>query len=165
MVMPGYELLGENVQAVNALCRRLDGSPLAIELAASWIRVLSAHDLLAEVNRNLDILSSSASTVVDRHRSVRAVLDSSWRWLDDRERQVLRRLSVFVGSFSREAAVAVAGATLSSLLSLAEKSLIQRLPDTASGTRYHLHQVVRDYGLRSARRVSAGCRGCALEAA
>lgn len=147
MVMPGYELLGENVQAVHALCQRLDGSPLAIELAASWIRVLSAHDLLIEVNRNLDILSSSAATVVDRHRSLRAVLDSSWLWLDDRERRVLRRLSIFVGSFSRDAAVAVAGASLSSLLSLAEKSLIQRLPQTASGTRYHLHQVVRDYAL------------------
>ena len=147
MVMPGYELLGENVQAVHALCRRLDGSPLAIELAASWIRVLSARDLLIEVNHNLDILSSSASTVVDRHRSLRAVLDSSWRWLDDRERQMLRRLSVFVGSFSREAAVAVTGASLSTLLSLAEKSLVQRLPEAASGTRYHLHQVVRDYGL------------------
>ena len=147
MVMPGYELLGESLQAVNALCQRLDGSPLAIELAASWIRVLSANDLLIEVNHSLDILSSSASTLVDRHRSLRAVLDSSWLWLDDRERQVLARLSVFVGSFSREAAVAVAGASLSSLLSLAEKSLIQRLPETASGTRYQLHQVVRDYGL------------------
>lgn len=147
MVMPGYELLGENVEAVNALCHRLDGSPLAIELAASWIRVLSAHDLLVEVNRNLDILASTAPTVLDRHRSLRAVLDSSWRWLDDRERQVMQRLSVFVGSFSRAAAVDVAGASLSSLLSLAEKSLIQRLPETASGTRYRLHQVVRDYGL------------------
>ena len=147
MVMPGYQLLGENVDAINALCRRLDGSPLAIELAASWIRVLSARDLLIEVNHNLDILSSSASPVDDRHRSLRAVLDSSWLWLDDRERQVLRRLSVFVGSFSRDAAMAVAGGNLSSLLTLAEKSLIQRLPETASGTRYHLHQVVRDYGL------------------
>lgn len=145
MVLPGYSRLGENVQAVDRLCRRLDGSPLAIELAASWIRVLSARELLVEVDRSLESLTSFTPTVVRRHQSLQAVLDSSWHLLEAQDRQVLRQLSVFTGTFSHEAARAVAGAQLPSLLSLAEKSLIHRLAQTASGTRFRLHEVVRSY--------------------
>lgn len=132
---------------INQICRRLGGLPLAIELAASWMRVLSARDLLAEIERSVNFLSSSDPTVADRHRSMRAVLDSSWAGLGEEEQQVFGTLSVFSGSFSREAAGVVAGASLSSLSALAEKSLIHRLPDAECETRYHIHELVRQYAL------------------
>lgn len=138
---------GVAADAIGMICRRLDGSPLAIELAASWMRVLTPDDLLAELDRGMTILSSSLPNLDERHRSMNAVLQSSWQRLTDEDRAVLGGLSVFAGNFSREAAEAVAGAVLSSLSSLAEKSLIQRLPSFASETRYHIHELVRQHAL------------------
>jgi predicted ATPase/DNA-binding CsgD family transcriptional regulator len=145
MVMPGYRMLGDSPPAIDALCRRLDGSPLAIELAASWSTALSAADLLGEIEHDLDILSATTPTLPLRHRSLRAVLDSSWRRLGEDERQLLARLSVFPGSFSRRVALTVTDGSLTSLRALTEKCLVQRLPDAGVGTRYHVHQVVRDH--------------------
>lgn len=147
MVMPAYPILGGDEPMVEALCKRLDGLPLAIELAATWIRVLSARDLLAEIACSLNVLSSATPTLTGRHKSMRAVLDSSWRWLSDDDQQVLRGLGAFVGGFTREAAEAVTGATLASLASLAERSLINRLPDAGGGTRFGMHELVRQYAL------------------
>lgn len=140
---PVYLAIEPNTATIDEICSMLNGMPLAIELAAGWIRVLSAGDLRDEIRRNLDILSTTDPGVDERHQSMRAVLDSSWRWLGDRERVVLGRLSVFVAGFTREAARSVAGADLSTLASLAEKSLIQRIPDAFGGTRYQIHELVR----------------------
>jgi non-specific serine/threonine protein kinase len=131
--------------AVAAICQRLGGSPLAIELAASWMRVLTATDLLAEIDRSLDFLSSSTPTLAARHRNLRAVLDASWHRLDEHDRHVLSTLAVFQGSFSREAAEMVCGATLSSLSALTDTYLIQRLPDSQDETRYRIHELVRQF--------------------
>jgi non-specific serine/threonine protein kinase len=147
MVTPAYTPTRPTVAAIDEICQRLDGLPLAIELAASWMRVLTAHDLLAEIDRSINFLSSSAPTLAERHRSMRAVLDSSWQRLAAQDQQVFSALAVFSGSFSRLAAEAVARASLSSLSALAEKSLIQRLPDSETETRYHLHELVRQYAL------------------
>ena len=83
---------------------------------------------------------------------MRAVLDSSWRWLSDADRQVIRGLSVFVGGFTLDAAAAVAGATLANLASLAERSLINRVPLTDGTTRYGMHELVRQYAGEIAQR-------------
>lgn len=144
---PGYALTQANATTIGRICEQLDGLPLAIELAASWIRVLSARDLLTEIDRSLDVLASSSVTVASRHRSMRAVLDSSWQWLSEDDRRVFAGLGSFVGGFTREAAESVAGAGLASLASLAERSLIQRVPDSVGGTRYLVHELVRTYAL------------------
>jgi non-specific serine/threonine protein kinase len=146
-IAPGYALTELNAPQLTSICRRLDGLPLAIELAASWVRVLSAQDLLHEVDRSIDLLDAQPAGIEDRHRSMRAVLDSSWRWLGPIEQTAFVRLGVFVGGFTRAAGEQVAGATLATLAVLTERTLIQRLPDRTGGTRYHVHELVRDYAL------------------
>jgi predicted ATPase/DNA-binding CsgD family transcriptional regulator len=147
MMLSGYTINVHNVKAVNQICRCLDGLPLAIELAASWIRVLSAQDILKQVEQSLDFLSSSEPTLAPRHRSMRAVLDYSWRRLAGEQQRVFATLAVLSGSFSREAAETVAETSLSSLAALAENSLLQRLPGGEGSTRYQFHEVVRQYAL------------------
>ena len=147
LVAPGYPAMEGDDATIEALCRLLDGVPLAIELAAPWVRVLSARDLLARTDHSLDVLASTSPTLTGRHGSMRAVLDSSWHWLSDAERQVLRALGVFLGGFSLEAAEAVAGATLSDLATLTERSLINRVPQSDRDTRFGLHEVVRQYAV------------------
>ena len=145
VMLSGYNISSHNAEAITQICRRLDGLPLAIELAASWIRVLSAQDILKQVEQSLDFLSSSEPTLARRHRSMRAVLDYSWRRLTGEQQRVFAALAVFRGSFSREAAEVVAPASLSSLAALAENSLMQRLPGGEGSTRYQFHEVVRQY--------------------
>jgi tetratricopeptide (TPR) repeat protein len=137
-----------DLDEVNALCRLVDGLPLAIELAAPWIRTLSASDLLVEIKHSIDILSTRESAPDDRHRSMQAVLDSTWRWLSEDERRTLQALGVFVGGFSSEAAALIAQASPALLDALGERSLIQRLPDTDDGPRYGLHELVRRHALQ-----------------
>ena len=156
---PAWSCSPATAGVVSQICARLDYHPLAIELAASWVRVLSPEDLLAELSRNLGTLSAVGDAVPDRHRSLHAVLRSTWEWLGDRERDVLAALGSFVESFSRDAAQTVAGASLSSLATLTERSLIRRMPQPSGGTRYHLHELVREFALGRLR--SAGASRCA----
>ena len=142
-VLPTYPQQAGDLGAVNRLCERLDGLPLAIELAAPWVRTLSARDLLTEIERSADVLASTNPTQSRRHQSMRAVWDSTWRSLTTQEQRVLSRLSVFRGGFTREASEAVAGATPASLHSLSERALIR--PPTGSDDRYGLHELVRQY--------------------
>jgi predicted ATPase/DNA-binding CsgD family transcriptional regulator len=132
---------------VRQICGRLGGSPLGIELAAGWIRVLSPDDLLAELDGNLEHLSAVDSTVIGRHQHLSSVLQSTWDWLSEHEQRIMAALSVFVGGFSRTAAQEVAGASLSTLAGLTERALIQRLPQLDGGTRYHVHELVRSFTL------------------
>jgi predicted ATPase/DNA-binding NarL/FixJ family response regulator len=143
-----YAFTPANAEMIGRICRQVDGLPLAIELVASWIRVLSPRDLLSRIEAAMDAPGASAGPgLADRHRSMRAVLDGSWRWLSENDRSVLTGLAVFVGGFTREAAEAVTGASLTSLATLVERSLIQRLPDTLGGARYQVHELVRTYAL------------------
>jgi len=144
-VIPAYDPTATTTATIGRICQRLEGLPLAIELAATWMRVLTAADLLAEIERSISFLSSSDQRFAARHRSLQAVLESSWQRLADADQQVLLGLAVFLGSFSREAAEAVAGASLTSLSALTERSLVQRVLDSETETRYHLHELVRQY--------------------
>ena len=146
-VLPAYPSQADDLDSVNALCRLVDGLPLALELAAPWIRTLSARDLLAEIDHSMDLLSSADSALTGRHRSMGAVLETTWRWLSLEERRALRALGVFVGGISAEAAAAVAGASPALLAALGERSLIHRLPDTERGPRYSMHELVRQHAL------------------
>jgi predicted ATPase/DNA-binding XRE family transcriptional regulator len=129
--------------AVARICRLVEGLPLAIELAAAWVRVLTCPEIAQEIERDIGFLSSTARDVPARHRSIRAVLDQSWRLLAESERKGLASLSVFRGGFTREAAQAVAGASLAVLSALVSKSLLRY----TGAERYDVHELVRQDAL------------------
>jgi predicted ATPase/DNA-binding NarL/FixJ family response regulator/DNA-binding XRE family transcriptional regulator len=143
-VAPAFALSADSRAAVARICRRLDGLPLAIELAASWTRALTPYEIELEIGRSLDFLAGDDRDMLHRHRSVRAVLDHSWRLLDAAERHTLARLSVFRNGCDRVAAADVVGATLPILAALIDKSLV-RTTAAAGSTRYMLHELVRQY--------------------
>ncbi len=138
-VAPGFAL--DDTTEVLRICRLVDGMPLGIELAASWVSVLSCTEIADEIARNIDFLATSTRDVPERHRSLRAAIDQSWRLLTDEQRSAFSRLAVFRGSFDRSAAVAVTGADLRLLSQLVAKSLLRR-PDFG---RFELHELLRQY--------------------
>jgi predicted ATPase/DNA-binding CsgD family transcriptional regulator len=135
------------VEILRHLCERLDGLPLAIEIAAGWCRVRAPGTVLAELDAAIRALASDDTAVGDCSLSTRALLDLSWQWLGADERRVYLALGVFTGGFTHVAAESVAGVGLPSLASLADRALIQRLPDPTGGTRYEVHPLVRDHAL------------------
>ncbi len=134
-----FELTPELFPAAVKLCELLEGSPLGIELAIAWIRLLPLSEILTEVEKNLDFLESSAKNVSSRHKSLRAVFENSWRLLLLKEQFVLQKLAVFRGGFRREAASSIAGATLAILANLVDKSLIKVLPEGRYSSHVLLH--------------------------
>jgi predicted ATPase/DNA-binding CsgD family transcriptional regulator len=140
-VQAGFSLEKDQRNVIR-ICRLVQGVPLAIELAAAWLKTLSIEDVVIEIQRNLDFLSTPLRDVPERHRSIRAVFTWSWQLLSEPERFVFRRLAVFRGGFRREAAEAIAGATLPMLSVLVGKSLVKR---SESG-RYEIHELLRQYG-------------------
>jgi len=136
-----FDLTDTEQPALIQICQLLDGTPLAIELAAAWVGMLSCQEIAQEIRSNIGFLTSSMRDIPERHRSLRATFDHSWKLLSDHEREALSRLSVFQGGFDRTAAEKVACATLPLLASLVSKSLVRR---TDNG-RYDLHEVIRQY--------------------
>ena len=106
--LPSFVLSAGNRQAVTDICRRLDGLPLAIELAAARVRALSAEQIAARLDDCFRVLGGGHRTELPRHQTLRAAIDWSYDLLTDPERELLRRLSVFVDSFTLEAAEDVA---------------------------------------------------------
>ncbi len=120
-----FNLDEESIPHVINLVHLLEGNPLAIELAASWVRVLALDQIVKEIESNLDFLSSVSPNIKDRHQSIRAAFGYSWQLLSKRDQDVLAKVAVFRGGFHREAASDVADATLASLVSLVDKSLLR----------------------------------------
>jgi predicted ATPase/class 3 adenylate cyclase len=140
-VQADFAVDNANAPAVAELCYRLGGSPLAIELAAAWSDMLTPEEVLAELAKSLDILETDLGNIPDRQRSMRAVFDYSWQLLTAQEQTIFQALGVFRGGFTREAAQAVAGASLRDLRSLTNKSLIHREEEG----RYTMHELLRQY--------------------
>jgi predicted ATPase/DNA-binding SARP family transcriptional activator len=138
---PGFASNEADLAAIAQLCRLVEGMPLAIELAATWLRVLSPAEIAEEIEASLDFLSASVRDLPERHRSMRVVFDQTWQRLSAREREVLSQLSVFRGGFTRQAAEQVAGASLPVLSTLVNRTLLRR----AAAGRYELHELVRQY--------------------
>lgn len=120
-----FNITAENLPAILRVCQLLDGTPLGLELAATWTRFMSVDELATEISNNLDVLETSARDLPLRHQSLKAAFEHSWRLLTPVEQAVLRRCSVFRGGFRRDAAAEVAGATLPLLASLVNKSLLR----------------------------------------
>jgi len=138
---PGFELNAEDKMGVVRLCQLVEGLPLAIELAAAWVRVLSPAEIANEIETGLDFLNAQMRDLPERHRSMRAVFDRSWKLLTEEEQGVLLRLSAFRGGFRREAAEHVAETALSVLSTLVTKSLIRR----SGAGRFDLHELIRQF--------------------
>lgn len=139
---PGFELSPQIRSSVLQLCRFLAGMPLAIELAAAWSRALTLQETLARMRQSLDFLESPAKGAPDRHRSMRASFEHSWALLDEAGRDALTKLSIFRGGFTVEAAEAIAGASVHTLISLVDRSLLWR--DVAAG-RLDMHDLLRHF--------------------
>jgi predicted ATPase/DNA-binding SARP family transcriptional activator len=134
--------------AIAHICQLVEGAPLAIELAAAWVGVLSCREIAAELERDLDLLVSRRRGTPERHASLRAAFEHSWRLLSEAERSAFSQLSVFQGGFMRSAAAQVARASLEMLSALADKSLLRR---DAKG-RYSIHHVLRQYAAEALER-------------
>lgn len=147
----GFALDAENAAVVGELCRRLDGIPLAIELAAARLRSMSLEDLHRRLDRRLRVLTSGSRTALPRQQTLEALIDWSYDLLNPPEQDLLARLSVFAGAFDLDAAEAVAawgrGASidvLDGLTALVDKSLVET--DCSTAFRYRLLESVRQYG-------------------
>lgn len=132
----------DELEEIVRICRLVGGMPLAIELAAAARQRLSSSAIAEGIESGLGILHTEMRDVPDRHRSMRAVFDHSWRLLTSEEKRGFCRLSVFRGSFSRKAAGEIAETALPTLSTLVDKSLLHRSADG----RYHLHELLRQYG-------------------
>ena len=149
-VDPEFVLDDTTVDAVEEICARLDGVPLAIELAAARVDIMGPADIAARLDDRFRLLSSGRRRSVDRHQTLRATLEWSHQLLDDDERVMLRRLGVFAGGFTAAAASEVCGDDLA-LASLVRKSLVQFERDPAPG-RYRLLETVRVFASSNSRR-------------
>jgi len=145
---PDFAVTHDNVGAVAEICRRLDGLPLAIELAAARLRALPIERVAARLDDRFRLLTGGSRTALPRHRTLRAVVDWSWSLLDDDERQLAQRLAVFPATISPDAAGdlgAPAPAVLDTLAALVDKSLLQVVEGPEP--RYRMLETIREYGL------------------
>ncbi len=138
-----FALNAENRREIVRICRQVEGMPLALELAAGWIRAFSCTQIADQLEGGLDILETAVRNVPERHRSMRFMLEQSWNLLTRMEQDVFLRLSVFRGGFDYAAAQTVASATLPILGALADKTWLRW--DEKRG-RYHIHELLRQYG-------------------
>jgi predicted ATPase/DNA-binding CsgD family transcriptional regulator len=152
-VRPDFTVTDENVQVVSEICRRLDGLPLAIELAAARVKMLPPAALLARLEHRLPLLTGGGRDLPQRQQTMRNAIAWSYDLLSPPERRLFRRLGIFVGGFALEAAEAVGGEpdedldVFDGVMSLLDKSLLQLVNDTADEPRYFPLETVREFAL------------------
>jgi len=150
---PSFAITQENATAIAAICRRLDGLPLALELAAARLRILSPTELLARLDHSLPLLTGGARDLPERQRTIRQTIEWSYRILGPDEQALFRRLSIFVGGWDSAAAevigsgAAVPGAhPLDVLSGLVEHSLVLVETHPSGSTRYRMLETIREFG-------------------
>jgi len=146
-----FDVTDENEDAVEEICRRLDGLPLAIELAATRVRSLPPPALLRRLDQRLKLLTGGAQDLDERQRTLRGTIEWSYELLPQAERELFARLGVFVGGSRLDAAEALCGAieidVLDGLQSLVEKSLLRQRPDADGEPRFWMLETIREYAL------------------
>jgi len=141
-VQPTFELTSDNLDNVIRICKWVAGMPLGIVLSAHWLALLSIQEIVDELRQNLDLLTADDSELPERHRSIEAIMQYSWQQLTATEKNVFMQLAIFRGGFSRASAQAVTDVSLRILMSLVNKALIRRNPNTG---RYEIHELLRQY--------------------
>ncbi|WP_435858188.1 AfsR/SARP family transcriptional regulator [Streptomyces olivaceoviridis] len=159
-VRPDADAVLGDTEAVAEICRRLDGLPLAIELAAARLRLLTPRQIADRLDDRFRLLTSGSRTVLPRQQTLRAVVDWSWELLDERERTVLREASVFAGGWDLAAAEAVCTGPAADLIgALVDKSLVVAAPHDPDGTgsgagmRYRMLETIHEYATERAAEV------------
>ncbi|HEX6480100.1 MAG TPA: tetratricopeptide repeat protein [Ktedonobacteraceae bacterium] len=152
-VKPEFALTPENARAIAQICVRLDGLPLALELAATWVKVLAVQQIAARLSDASRLLKGLDRTALPRQQSVQATIEWSYDLLSEQERTVFRRLCVFASGCTLEAAEAVCagdgieeGAVLLLLSHLIDQSLVQMQEERSGAVRYRLLEVIRQFG-------------------
>jgi predicted ATPase len=155
-VWPDFAITPDNAPAVHDICLRLDGLPLAIELAAARIKVLSPAAILDRLQSRLQLLTGGALDLPERQQTLRKTIDWSYGLLNEAERKLFRRFSVFVGGCTLEAAEAVCNTSndlgiglLEGLFSLVDKNLIQPVDRAEAGPRFGMLETIREYAFES----------------
>ena len=138
---PGYQITEGDILHIIRICKMVDGLPLGIELAAAGLCHFSCENIANELQNNLGVLNTTMVDIPERHRSLRAAFNYSWEFLTEKERDTYRRLSIFQGEFSLDAAVATTGTSIQVISSLADKSLVQ----TTSSGRYTIQPLLRQF--------------------
>ncbi len=138
---PGFTLSEVESPHIVRICQLVEGMPLGVELAASWIRTLSCGQIVREIEEGLEFMTTSLQDVPHRHRSMRAVFEHSWQLLSEEEKRVFRRMAIFRGGFRKDAALRVTDASLVILSTLLDKSFLRR---SRTG-RYHIHELLRQF--------------------
>ena len=138
-VRSGYKLVANDLANIARICRQVEGLPLGILLAAAWIDMLTPLEIATEISQNIDFLETEQRDLPERQRGMRGVFNHSWNLLNEREREVFCALSVFRGGFTRQVAQEIVPATLRELMSLMDRSLLQRAPTG----RYEVHELLR----------------------
>jgi predicted ATPase len=156
-VMPTFAVNAENQEQVAGICRRLDGLPLAIELAAARLRALSAHEIQARLDDRFGLFTTGPRTAAPRHRTLRAVIDWSFRLCIPAEQTLWARASVFAGSFGLPAADEIcagedlpADSIVELLAGLVDKSILIR-DNHSTGARYRFLETLHQYGQNTLR--------------
>ena len=151
-VRSGFRVTSENARAVASLCHRLDGMPLAIELAAARLRILSPEQIASRLDDRFRLLTGGSRTALPRQQTLQAAIDWSYDLLDDQEKVLFDRLSVFQGGFTLEAVEAVCASppleahrVLDLLSHLVDKSLVVAA-EGRDGVRYRMLETLRQYG-------------------
>lgn len=143
---PSFAPTPEMVPAILRICRRVEGLPLALELAAAWVRVLTTEEIADEIDERLELLANDAHDAPRRHRSMRSVFEHVWALLASRDHELLRRLSACQSGFDREAATGIAGAGLVDLATLIDRSLLR----TDGHGRYGAHPLLLEFAREKA---------------
>lgn len=138
-----FQLVETQQEPVTRICQLVEGMPLGIELAAAWHPMLTPAEIAGEMEKGLDFLITSMRDVPEKHRSLRAVFDSTWALLSPGQQTLFSQLAIFRGGFSRQAAEQVCGASLAQLSALRDKSLLWK---TAAGS-YDMHNLLRQFAL------------------
>jgi predicted ATPase/DNA-binding SARP family transcriptional activator len=146
LALSSFRLMKKNAQGVTDICRQLNGIPLAIELAAARVNVLTVEEILKQLHDSFSLLASEGRTNLPRHQTLQASMDWSWGLLTESEQIFLRQLSVFAGGWTLEAAQAICdGNALHLTSALVRKSLIMVHQESGGETRYRFHEIVRQY--------------------
>ncbi len=153
-VKPDFEATPENAAAIDEICRRLDGLPLAIELAAARVKLLSPSAMRSRLEKRLGLLTGGARDLPERQRTLRGAIDWSHDLLSPEEQKLFRRLAVFVGGCTLEEVEAVCNAKtdleidpLEGVASMVDKSLLRQVESPAAESRFEMLQTIREYGL------------------
>lgn len=150
LVRPGLDTTDETLETIGEICRRLDGLPLAIELAAVRSRVLTPKQLLARIDNRLEVLGVGMRDVAARQQTLRGAIDWSYELLPEPEKELLTRLSVFVGGATLDSVEAISangGDGLNSLSSLVDNNLLRQTEDVEGNLRFSMLETIREYAL------------------